>query len=346
MNTKVNHNDTKSEVSTSTRRVSDVTIQVFIMLILLTVMVIATRLVNENFFKPFNLRGMVREISILAIFALGQGIVIIAGGIDLSVGSLICLVGTLVIVLINNVAGITFPVAVLIVITLAAVLGLFHGLLICYLKLQPFLVTLCSLLVFRSITRALTKDSTVAFDDRLFPFFAQVGAGTWWGIPIPFYILVGILIPILFFMHYTISGRYLYAIGYNLEAARFSGVRINALRILTFVLCAVLAAVAGILEASSIGSRTPSNAGMAYELYAITAAVLGGCTFRGGQGSILGIVVGAAVLRVILPLVIFFGVSTVLTDAVTGIILLSAVIVDALIKQSRMKKQTSLLTAD
>ena len=146
-------------------------------------------------------------------------------------------------------------------------------------------------------------------------------------------------------MHYTISGRYLYAIGYNLEAARFSGVRINALRILTFVLCAVLAGVAGILEASSIGSRTPSNAGMAYELYAITAAVLGGCTFRGGQGSMLGIVVGAAVLRVILPLVIFFGVSTVLTDAVTGIILLAAVIVDALIKQSRMKKQTGLLTA-
>ena len=186
-----------------------------------------------------------------------------------------------------------------------------------------------------TITRALTNDSTVAFDDKMFPVFSQIGSGHWLGVPVPAYILIGILIPVLFFMHYTVYGRYLYAIGCNLEAARFSGVRINLLRILTFILCAVLASVAGILEASSIGSRTPSNAGMMYELYAITAAVLGGCSFRGGQGSILGIIVGAAVLKIILPLVIFFGVSTFLTDAVTGLILLAAVVADALFKKRR-----------
>jgi ribose transport system permease protein len=317
------------------RQLSDVAIQVFIMLGLLAVMVIATRIVNQNFFQPFLLRGIARDIAILAIFALGQGIVIIAGGIDLSVGSLICLIGSLVIVLINNVAGLSFGSACLIVIVLAAFLGLIHGLLICYMKLQPCFVTLASLLIFRSVTRALTGDSTVAFDERAFPFFAQVGAGTWWGIPIPVYVLVVVLVPILFFMHFTVPGRYLYAVGYNLEAARFSGVPVNYLRILTYVLCAVLAAIAAILEASSIGSRTPSNAGMSYELYAITAAVLGGCTFRGGQGSILGIIVGASVLKVILPLVIFFGVSTFLTDAVTGFILLAAVILDAMVKQRK-----------
>lgn len=319
------------------KRFTDVTIQVFIMLGLLITMVVVTGIVNKNFYSPFLMRGLTRDISILAIFALGQGIVIIAGGIDLSVGSLICLTGTLVIVLINNITGITFLQAALLVMTLAALLGLIHGVLVCYLKLQPFLVTLCSLLVFRSITRAITGDSTVAFDEKVYPFFAQIGSGTWCGIPVPVYILAGLVIPILFFMHCTVHGRYLYAIGYNLEAARFSGVRINALRILTFVICAVLASISGILEASSIGSRTPSNAGMAYELYAITAAVLGGCAFRGGQGSILGIIIGAAVLKVILPLVIFFGVSTFLTDAVTGFILLAAVIVDALVKQRSRK---------
>lgn len=320
------------------RKFSDTTIQVFIMLGLLIVMVAAAGIVNDNFFKPFLLRGTARDIAILSIFAIGQGIVIISGGIDLSVGSLMCLVGTLVIVLINNVTGMTFAGAAMIVILFAAFLGLIHGVLVCYLKLQPFLVTLCSLLIFRSVTRALTGDSTVAFDERLFPVFANIGAGTWLGIPIPVYILAGLLIPILFFMHYTVHGRYLYAIGYNLDAAQFSGIRINALRIFTFVLCSSLAAIAGILEASSIGSRTPSNAGMSYELYAITAAVLGGCAFRGGQGSILGIVIGASVLKVILPMVIFLGVSTFLTDAVTGFILLGAVIVDAVVKQRRTKK--------
>ena len=323
--------------SADSRKFSDTTIQVFIMLGLLAVMIIAVGIVNKNFFRPFLLRGTSRDIAILSIFAIGQGIVIISGGIDLSVGSLMCLVGTLVIVLINNITGMTFAAAAMLVILLAALLGLIHGVLVCCLKLQPFLVTLCSLLIFRSLTRAMTGDSTVAFDERLFPIFANIGAGTWLGIPIPVYILAALLVPILFFMHYTVHGRYLYAIGYNLDAAKFSGIRINALRIFTFVICSSLAAVAGILEASSIGSRTPSNAGMSYELYAITAAVLGGCAFRGGQGSILGIVVGASVLKIILPLVIFFGVSTFLTDAVTGLILLTAVIVDALIKQRRIR---------
>ena len=320
------------------RKYSEVFIQVFIMLALLVFMVVVTGMVNNNFFKPFLLRGMARDIAILSILSIGQGIVIIAGGIDLSVGSLVCLVGTVIIVLINNVAGVTFPIAALIVILLAAFFGFIHGLLVCRMKLQPFLVTLCSLLIFRSITRALTGDSTVAFNEKIFPSFLQVGAGTWYGIPVPVYILAIILVPVLFFMHYTVYGRYIYAIGYNLEAAHYSGVHTNALRIFTFILCAVLAAIAGILETGSIGSRTPSNAGMSYELYAITAAVLGGCALQGGQGSILGIVIGAAVLKVILPLVIFFGVSTFLTDAVTGLVLLVAVLIDAIAKHSRAGK--------
>lgn len=330
-----NETSAPPKMAASPRRLSDVTIQVCIMFGLLCVMVIATTAVNERFLQPFLLRGLATEIAILSLFALGQGIVIIAGGIDLSVGSLICLIGTLLIFMLNNIPGMPFGVAVLIVLGLSAVLGLIHGVLVCYLKLQPFLVTLCSLLIFRSLARALTGDSTVAFAQKDFPLFAELGGGAWLGIPVPVYILIAVLVPLLFFMHYTVNGRYLFALGYNLEAARFSGVRTNSLRIFTFVLCAVLTGLAGVLEASSIGSRTPSSAGIAYELYGITAAVLGGCTFRGGQGSLIGIVIGASILKVILPLVIFFGVSTFLTDAVTGFILLGAVIVDALVKKRR-----------
>jgi ribose transport system permease protein len=132
-----------------------------------------------------------------------------------------------------------------------------------------------------------------------------------------------------------VHGRYLYAIGYNLEAARFSGVRVHALRIFAFALSGFLAGVAGLLEASNIQSVAPSSAGMAYELHGITAAVLGGCALRGGQGSILGIIVGAAILKVLQRMIVFLGFATHWTDAVIGFVLLAAVIADALVKRRR-----------
>ena len=137
-------------------------------------------------------------------------------------------------------------------------------------------------------------------------------------------------------MHCTVPGRYLYAIGYNLEAARFSGVRVNALRIFSYVLCALLTGVAAILEASTIGSRTPSVAGLAYEMYGITAAGLGGCSLRGGQGSLVGVIIGVAMLRVIRSAVIFFEWSTYWTFVFTGFVLLVAVILDVVVRRRRV----------
>lgn len=164
-----------------------------------------------------------------------------------------------------------------------------------------------------------------------------MGADAVGGVPIPVLILVGVLVPLGFFMHYTVPGRYLYAIGSNPVAARYSGIRVNLLRTFSYGLCSVLAAMAAVLEAADVGSVPPSSAGLAYEMYGITGAVLGGCSLRGGQGSLLGVVIGMAILRVIKSTVIFLGISTYWTFAMTGFVLLAAVIADATIRSRRAR---------
>ena len=313
--------------------VSEVTVQVVVMFVLLIGLVAVTGWWDPNFLSRFSLRSIARDTAIWSLFALGQAVVIISGGIDLSVGSLICFFGVSSILLLN--LGVPFPAALAVILAIAAVIGLMHGVLICQLNLQPFLVTLCSLLTFRGLARVLTHDQTVSFDVSEQPLFRALGGDALWGIPIPVYVLVAVLIPLAFFMHSTVPGRYLYAIGSNLEAARYSGVRVNLLRTSAYMLSSLLAALAALLEASDVGSVPPSSAGLAYEMYGITGAVLGGCALRGGQGSLVGVVIGMAILRVIKSAVIFLGISTYWTFAVTGLVLLAAVIVDSAIRQRR-----------
>lgn len=314
-------------------RMDDVTIQVLVMFGLLTTLVAVTGWWDPNFLSPFSMRSVVRDIAIWSLFALGQAVVIISGGIDLSVGSLICFLGVIAILLLN--LGTPLWIVLLAVFAIAVVIGTMHGMLICRLNLQPFLVTLCSLLTFRGLARVLTHDQTVSFSAASEPWFRWLGAGVWLGIPIPVYILLGVLVPLGLFMHCTVPGRYLYAIGSNVEAARYSGVRVNLLRTFSYVLSALLTALAAVLEAADVGSVPPSSAGQAYEMYGITGAVLGGCALRGGRGSLVGVVIGMAILRVIKSAVIFLGISTYWTFAVTGLVLLAAVIVDSAIRRRK-----------
>lgn len=326
-------NPAVEKTTPSPLRWSDVTAQVLVMSGLLWGLVAFTGWWDPNFFSRFSMHSIVRDTAIWSLFALGQAIVIISGGIDLSVGSLMCFLGVSAILLVNM--GLSLPIVLLIILAAAALIGMMHGVLICSLNLQPFLVTLCSLLTFRGLARVLTHDRTVSFDAGEHPLFRELGAGSAWGIPIPVFVLLAVLIPLGFFMQFMVPGRYMYAIGSNLEAARYSGVRVNMLRTLGYVLCSMLTAVAALLEAADVGSVPPSSAGMAYEMYGITGAVLGGCALRGGQGSLIGVVIGMAILRVIKSAVIFLGISTYWTFAVTGLVLLGAVIVDSLIKQRR-----------
>lgn len=313
-------------------RVTDVGIQVTGMFLLLVAIVVTTRIAHPGFWNPLVVRGILRDAPIWSLFAIGQGIVIIAGGIDLSVGSLLCFAGLVSILMINGGCGLALAVAA--PVGLTTIVGILHGLLVCFLRLQPFLVTLCSLLIFRGLSRVLTDDRTIGFVGSAHPAFAALGK-TLGGVPFPLIVLAVVLVVVLAFMHGTVHGRYLYAIGHNLESARLSGVRVHALRIFTYGLSAFLTGVAGVLAAAAFGSRQPTSDGVAFELYGITAAVLGGCTLSGGKGSIIGIVIGAAILLVIRSAIVFVNVSQQWTLAVTGLVLLAAVIAHSVVKGRR-----------
>lgn len=321
----------------SRSRVSDVTIQVGVMFALLVTLVAFTGWWDPNFFTPFSIRNVLRDTAVWSLFALGQAVVIIGGGIDLSVGSLICFLGVLTVLMLN--AGYSLPVVVLAILLLAATIGTMHGLLICGLDLQPFLVTLCSLLVFRGLARVITDDKTKSYSVAEQPLFHHLAVGSWGGLPIPVWILLTVLAALAVFMHRTVPGRYLFALGYNLEAARFSGVRVHQLRTFTYILSALLTALAAILETGDITGVTPSSTGLAYEMYGITGAVLGGCALRGGQGSLIGVVIGMAILRVIKSAILFLNINTYWTFTVTGLVLLAAVIADSIVRNRRTRNR-------
>jgi ribose transport system permease protein len=314
-------------------RLSEVTIQVIVMCALLGVLVALTGWWNPQFLSAYSLRSVLRDTAIWSLYALGQAVVIIAGGIDLSTGSLLGFLGVLMLLLLGSDFGFSLPAALIIVFAVALGIGVIHGVLVCGLSLQPFLVTLCSLLILRGLARVMTHDRTVSFDVAEHGLLRSLGAGSAWGVPIPVFVLIATFIPLVVFMHFTVPGRYLYAIGSNLEAARYSGVRVNLLRVVSYAIAGFFTCLAAVLETGDVASVPPSSAGTAYEMYAITGAVLGGCALRGGQGSLFGVVIGMAILRVIKSVVIFFGVSTYWTFAVTGFVLLGAVIVDSLIRR-------------
>ena len=314
------------------------------MTLLLVALCIVINLVNSRFTSTVNLQNLSRQIALLAIFAIGEGIVILSGGIDLSVGSVIAFTGLFVAYAVNN-FGMSPWAASGIVLGICVVIGLAHGALITKVKLQPFIATLCSMLILRGLSRGLTQDETMGFGDK-FVSFRRLGDGDWFGVPAPVVILVVIAIIAHFFMRYTVYGRYLYAIGRNPDAARYSGVKVDRMQTGAYLACALLSGVAGILYASYTNSVQPATTGQAYELYAIAAAVLGGCSMRGGEGTVLGIIVGASIMRVMYNGIILVGIKTFYEFAVIGLVILIGVVADASVKRrsarvSKLAKQAA-----
>jgi ribose transport system permease protein len=310
------------------------------MVLLLLGLCLVTILINPRFLIGVNLQNLTRQIALLAVFAIGEGIVILSGGIDLSVGSIIAFTG-LVACLGLTKWNLSPMLTVLIVVAGCVVIGLWHGLLVAKLKLQPFIVTLCTMLIFRGLARYMVGDETMGFGEK-FQGFRSLGDGLVFGvIPTPVVILAVVAVVAAFFMHFTIYGRYLYAIGRNPNAVEYSGVSVGKIQTLSYIICAVLTGIAGILYAAYTNSTQPASSGSAYELYAIAAAVLGGCSMRGGEGSIFGIIIGAAVLKVMANGINLVGISTFLEFTVIGVVILGGVIADAAYKQrtaQRVKK--------
>jgi ribose transport system permease protein len=274
------------------------------MSVALILMCIGLWISNPDFLGQSNAINTARQISMLGTFAIGIGFVIITGGIDLSIGSVVGLTGVLIAKMSSNQAGgLGYPLWIGIAAGLAAALsiGVAQGLLITRLKLQPFIVTLGGMLLIRGVSQTVCQGGTLSLGGSPLLGLANGGLLSIHGDPlIPYPLIIFLVVIALgtYVLHFTVFGRYVYAIGGNREAAEYSGINVNRVETLTYVISAGLAGVAGVCYAAYIGQMS-QQVGIAYELYAIAAAVLGGCSLRGGEGTVLGIIIGSAIMRVI-----------------------------------------------
>ncbi len=345
--------------------------------VLLVAICTATALKSPDFLSAANIQNNVNWSSLWGILAIGSAFVIISGGIDLSIGSVVCLSGCLLSLLLNGwqirveMLGLDVTIqlgvawALVVVLAVAALIGLLHGLLITKLRLQSFVVTLCGLLIYRGISRWITAEQNQGFGAEELETLHDWTVGTIpiienfelripfvrrfvtiptpfveeFNLPIPFLIVVGLGLLAGGFLHWTIFGRYLLALGRNEQAARYSGINTDRMVIVAYVLCSLIAGFGGVLLALEINSVQPSSFGVGWEMTAIAAAVLGGCSLRGGEGSILGVIIGSALIRVILNATFLLGIPDTLSDATTGVVILVGVIADEIMHRIAARRR-------
>lgn len=312
--------------------------------ILLLAVSAITGFLNPAFLSGVNLLNMANLIGLFGVFAIGEGLVIITGGIDLSLGSMLALLGVVFLDLLTT-YEMWWPLALVLVLAGGLVLGALQAFLITRLKMQPFIVTLCGLLIYRGAARYYTTDSTRGFGygdeaDTL----GNIASGSIYGVPNTFIFLILVAVVAGILLHRSVYGRWLYAVGKNEEAARFSGIRTGMVIATTYIISGLLAGFSTVMFVFYTNSVSPSSFGNFYELYAIAAAVLGGCSLRGGEGSIVGIVLGTALLQVLQNLVNILGIPNSLNFAVMGTVILLGVLADQQL-QARRRRQAAAVGA-
>jgi ribose transport system permease protein len=262
---------------------------------------------NPHFLGADNARDVTRQASMLGIFAIGSAFVIITGGIDLSVGSLVGLTGVIIAKVSSHSSGgmgYSLWVGIPVALGIALLIGWIQGAMITRLDLQPFIVTLGGMLTIRGISQTIVEGGTLSLGSPPIIDIANKGLFPYRGdelspwLPYPLLIFLVVIVVSAYLLHFTVFGRYVYAIGGNRDAAHYSGIPVKRVETMTYVISAGLAGVAGICYASYIGQMS-HQVGIAYELYAIAAAVLGGVSLRGGEGTVIGVIIGSFVMRVI-----------------------------------------------
>jgi ribose transport system permease protein len=306
--------------------------------ILLVVLCGTTAALNHRFLGAANLANMARLIGMYGIFSIGLGLIIITGGIDLSVGSVFALQGVVLGILLSEKHW-NWGLAVSATVGGVMLLGLFHGVMVAKVRMQPFIVTLCGLLFYRGLARFVADDETKGFGTEGFGGLRELATGNIGPVPMPFVILLVVAIISYIALHRSVYGRYLYAVGRNEDAARYSGINCRFIIASAYVVSMALTGIAGVLIAFYTNSISPANHGNFYELYGIAAAVLGGCSLRGGEGSIVGIVIGTALLQVLQNLVNLLGIPSSLNFAVMGAVIFFGVLVDQVLSARRAKRQ-------
>jgi ribose transport system permease protein len=302
-------------------------IQKLLPLFTLLVLAIGLTIATPNFLTEVNLASVARQTAVINIMALGMTLVIITGGIDLSVGSILALAGLLGTMAMKNGHSISYAIFVGIVIGL--VCGVLNGLGVSIFKINPFIVTLGTMGIFRGVALVISNGLPV---HEVPAGFAFLGEGNILGIPTVVYILLACAVAMHFLLENTKLGRYSFAIGSNPAAAYYAGVPIKFHLTMVYAILGLLSGLAGMIEASRLMIGQPT-AGMGYELEAIAAVVIGGGSLTGGEGSVIGTLIGAFVMGLLSNGSDLLGISPYWQQAIIGAVIIAAVGFDEMRKR-------------
>jgi len=286
-------------------------------------------LAAPRFLTPGNLLSILRNTSIVGSIALGMTFVIIAGGIDLSSGPVFASAGAVLIFLqrMKNPDGspvLPLFVAILACAAVAMAFGFLNGIVITKAKLPPFIVTLAVGIIARSVTMYICRGATIMGNN--IPQFNRIGSGSIFSIPIPFIVVIVMAIVFHILLTRTKYGTYVFAVGGNENAARYSGIKVDRIRIITYVLVGLCTGIASTMEMSRMVAVAAATSGSQYEFEAITAVIVGGTALEGGRGRLIGTIVGFIILGIVNNMMIMLNISPYLSGAVKGAVILFAVL--------------------
>lgn len=286
----------------------------------------------------YNNTNLGQRIGLEGILCLGAGLLIISGGVDLSIGSVVGLCACVFCKLVlDEDYPVPIPVAAIIVVLLGAAIGFVNGFLVTFFRVQAFVVTLCGLFIYRGAARWVMNDQTPVIAALIRPI-KEVTDSSFLMVPMYLWFLLILFALTTIFLHFTIHGRYFYAIGSNERAAAYAGINTTLYRILAYMLCSMFAAIYSLMHVAHYVSVEPPKVGEFLELYAIAGAVLGGCSLRGGEGSTLGILIGTTIMRLLPNLANMWSIRDTLYPTVIGGALLICVILDEILRRGSWRE--------
>jgi ribose transport system permease protein len=292
----------------------------------LIVLIIFLSVTSKVFLSMGNIINVLQQVSINAIVALGMTVVILTGGIDLSVGSVIGFAGAAMATLMGD-HGWSLVPTVLVGLAIGIVIGAFNGLMVARFKIQPMIATLATMQIGRGLTYLTCQGRTISGLTAAFKFIGSAKIGG--VVPVQIILMILLYALMYFVLRYRKTGRFIYSIGGNEEATRLSGVNVIKYKIVAYTICGFLSSVAAIVLCGKLGSAT-ANAGEKYEMDAVASSVIGGVSLLGGSGSVWGTMMGAVIIGVIQNGMNLLSISTYLQQVVTGSIVLIAVFIDSI----------------
>jgi ribose transport system permease protein len=294
-----------------------------IVLILIVIFIFCTFVTGFRFSSTNNIMVILLSTASIGLISLGMLFVIIAGGIDLSSGPVMAAVGTVLIML--QASGVVpLWVAILVCCLLSIGIGWINGIISTKANLPPFIVTLAIGIIARSVAMFAVNGATIR--GRNIPEFTEIGNGRVGVVPVPFLIVLAAIIILGIVLHKTKFGYYVFAVGGNERAAAYSGINVDRVRIITYMIVGLCVGLAALIESSRMSAIAPSTSGNMYEFEAITAVIVGGASLAGGKGNIVGAVVGFLILGIVTNMMLMMNISPFLSGAVKGAVILIAVL--------------------